>query len=239
MQCFNLNKEIDLNNKIEDLLLISIDDKLETIEDKEGIKVIGEILVSGNARTSEGVRNFSDKLDLDIFLTYDEIEERNALDVSINDFNYVINDNLLNLNIVLKVEGLKEIENTFLSEENIEFFEEEIEKEDSKRVYTSEEVKVEEEITFKEEIKEAIEEEYKEETAYTVKEVETPRTSLLKAVFSNKRIKEEVSWKLHCVKGETSYEQIAAKYNVNLNKLISINKNEELSEGKLIFLPIE
>lgn len=238
MQCFNLNKEIDLNNKIEDLLLISIDDKLETIEDKEGIKVIGEILISGNARTSKGVKTFSDKLDLDLFLTYDEIEEKNAVGVSVNDFNYVLTDSVLNLNIVLKVDGLKEIENTFLSEEDIEIFEEEIgreniDEEEDARVYQSKE------IILKEQIKEKIEEKVKEETVYTVKDIETPRTSLLKAIFANKRIKEEVSWKLHCVKNETSYEEIAKKYNVNLNKLISINKNEKVSEGKLIFLPIE
>ena len=112
---------------------------------------------------------------------------------------------------------------------------EENEKDSDKRVFTNEEVAVEEPSVEETEIIE----EYKEENVSTDREAEVTKTSLLKAVFSNKRVKEEVSWKLHCVKGETSYEQIAAKYNVNLSKLISINKNEELSEGKLIFLPLD
>ena len=79
----------------------------------------------------------------------------------------------------------------------------------------------------------------KEEKIEEIEEIKETKKSLLKSVFSNKRIKEEVSWKLHCVKDETSYEQIASKYGVNLNNLVTINKNEKLVEGKLIFLPLE
>ena len=73
-------------------------------------------------------------------------------------------------------------------------------------------------------------------------DIEQPKSlkkSLLKSVFSNRKISEEISWRLHCVKDEKSYEEIAGKYNLNLNKLISINNNENLEEGKLIFLPLD
>ena len=72
-----------------------------------------------------------------------------------------------------------------------------------------------------------------------VEESNNEKKSLLKSVFSNKRIKEEISWRLHCVKNEKTYEEIANKYDVNLEKLMAINKNEKLEEGKLIFLPLE
>lgn len=229
MQCFNLTKEIEFEYKIEDLLLFSIDDELDIIDDKDGIKITGEIIIGGNAKTSDGNKEFSDSLHVDIYLDYDSIEERNSLGVSVNDFNYVIKDNTLNINIALKIEGLKEIETTFLSQEDTEFFEEEIEEE---RVYESEEVIEESEV----EVEENIDKTFIEEIVDLQNE---SKKSLLKSVFSNKRIKEEVSWKLHCVKEETSYEQIAQKYNVDLKKLVLLNKNEKIEEGKLIFLPIE
>ena len=37
----------------------------------------------------------------------------------------------------------------------------------------------------------------------------------------------------------TVYKEIADKYNVEENKLISLNGNEKIEEGKLIFIPLE
>jgi len=261
MQHINLNKTIELESKISDLLLISIDDQIETTQDKEGVKIIGNIAVGGKAKTLEGEKTFDDKICLDIFLTEDEIMERNSLNISVNDFSYELDENKLILNISLKIEGLKEIETTFLAQEDNEPFQkEEIEEKETeieidKKVYIDVDVDINERnenndtYIEKEEIleedniiieEEDNNEEIKEETEVCERVIEEPKKkSLLKSVFSSKKINEEVSWKLHCVKNENSYEEIANKYNVNLNKLISINNNEKLSEGKLIFIPLE
>ena len=229
MQCINLNKELCFENSIVDLLLISLDDQLTKIEDKEGIKIIGDIAVSGKINTINGEKEFSDKLDLDIFLIYDEIEDPSLLNVSIKDFNYAINDNKLLLNIFLKLDGLKEIEKSFLTEENFEDIQEEVEQNSEERFLEdiNEEIEVVEEVEKKLSDNEEIEKKHGD------------RISLLKSVFSNKVVNGEVFWKLHCVRGEKSYEEIANKYNVDLKKLILINKNEEILEGKLIFLPLD
>ena len=145
MQYINLNKTINFEKEIEDLLLISIDDQIEIIEDKEGIRISGKINIGGDAKTSNENKNFSDFIDLDIYLTYEEIEERNSLNVSVNDFNYKIKNNQLLLDISLKIDGLKEIETTFLSEENNEsIFEEKIKDEESK-VYIDVDIEIENE----------------------------------------------------------------------------------------------
>lgn len=293
MQYINLNKILELENKIQDLLLISIDDQIDTINDKEGIRMNGVITISGEVKTLEGDKKFDEQIDLDVFLTDDEILDRNGLSISINDFNYDIDDNKLILDISLKVEGLKEIEATFPSQEdNEDFSNEEIESieasDDEKRVYIDENIdlekkeseeckkiveeekeleeqeeiknareclgeEIEERDDEKEENKEIVEEErkleeqeeikgdweYEEEERENIHENKEMKKSLLKSVFSSKRIKEEVSWKLHCVKNETSYEEIASKYNINLSKLVAINNNEPIGEGKLIFLPLD
>ena len=143
MQYINLNKSIELENKIQDLLLISIDEKLDTIDDKEGVRITGKIAIGGNAKTLEGDKVFSDAIDLDIFLSYEEIEERNALKVAVSDFNYKIENNKLDLDITLSIDGLKEIIQTFPSKEDNELvLEEKVEGED-KKAYIDEEIIVE------------------------------------------------------------------------------------------------
>lgn len=283
MQNINLNKKIELENKILDLLVISIDDQIETIDDKDCTRLEGKVVISGKAKTLEGEKEFLDYIDIDIFLAKEEIESRNDLNVCVNDFNYTLEDNSVIFDILLKVEGLKEIQTTFLAEENNEFFsEEEIEEKNAvkeqiedkkelleeerekteeinqvealeeKRVYIDKEIEINdtntienEEILITEEQvdkiqneDDLIDEEIIEQNKIEINE-ETNKKSLLRSVFSNKRFKEEVSWRLHCVKNETSYEEISKKYNVNLDKLIYINKNEKLVEGKLIFLPLD
>jgi LysM repeat protein len=280
MQYINLNKTLEMENKILDLLLISIDDQIETTDDKEGVKIIGNISISGKTKTQDGEREFNDSINLDVFLTQEEIADRSSLNIMVSDFNYDIEDNKLLLNISLKIEGLKEIETTFLAEENIESIQEkelednkidaqemEVEIENDKKVYIDIDIDVNEryeneknnenvnskEIFEDDDCKVETNEEYIEEigkddlsgggiifSENNENDVESPKKkSLLKSVFSSRKINEEVSWKLHCVKNESTYEEIANKYNINLNKLISINSNEKLVEGKLIFLPLD
>lgn len=229
MQYINLNKTLSFESQIEDLLLISIDDQIDTVYDKDGVKIAGDILISGKTRTIEDEKEFCDKVELDIFLTDDEIDNRNELKVNVNDFTYNIEDNKLVLNISLKIEGLKEIETTFLTEENNETFkQEEINEIEEENVYIDIDINVNEDREKEENLEESVD----------LKE-EPEKRSLLKTVFSSKRINEEVSWKLHCVKEEKSYEEIANKYNISIDKLKNINKNESIEEGKLIFIPLD
>lgn len=226
MQYINLNKILDLGNEIEDLLLISIDDKLNSTYDKEGVKIAGEILISGKVRIENKEKEFSDSVGVDIFLTDEEIDNRNEIKVSISDFTYDIEKEKLNLNISLKLEGLKEIETTFLAEENNEAIEQE-------KIEEIAEVEVENHICL--DIDLNVNEDRLEED----KKEETEKKSLLKSVFSSKKINEEVSWKLHCIKEEKTYEEIASKYNVKVEKLIALNKNDKLEEGRLVFIPLD
>lgn len=255
MQYINLNKIIELEKNIIDLLLISIDDQINIVDDKEGIKISGKILVSGKVKTIEGEEEISDDISLDLFLINEEIVERNSLNVSVNDFNYEIKDGNLLLNVTLKIEGLKEINTTFLTQEDNGFFQEEVEEteqliqEEIEDDQNKKDICIEVDIDINDRKKEAEKiEEYEnikednlvEETQILdqIKSLKPEKKSLLKSIFASRKISEEVSWKLHCVKNGDSYENIASKYGVDLKKLISLNNNEKLEEGKLIFLPL-
>lgn len=264
MQYINLNKVVEMESDILDLLLISIDDQIKCIDENDGIKVIGDIAISGKVKLKDEEKNFSDNIELNIFLTMDEIVERNSLNVSVNDFSYSVENNKLYLNISLKIEGLKEIETSFLAKEDIEdISKEKIEKigshleiEEEKKVYIDVDVNINEGdnkelieesgMNFEkieddkvlEDSKEFIRKELIEEDEIKLKE-KTNKKSLLKCVFLDKKIKEEISWKLHCVKNESTYKEIAEKYKVEESKIVLLNGNEKIEEGKLIFIPIE
>lgn len=244
MQNINFTKVIELENKIQDLLLMTIDDKLETTDDRDGVRISGNISISGKAKTIDGEKSFSDLIDLEIFLAYEQIEERNSLNVTVKDFNYKLEENKLNLDITVTIEGLKEITTTFLAQENNEsFLEEEINENDyleSKEIETTNcRECFEEQFVEEQNIKDDNIEVITELIAENSEKDQRIKQSLLKSVFSNKRVKEEVSWKLHCVKKESTYEEIAQLYDVNVVELQKINKDEKLIEGKLIFIPLE
>lgn len=242
MQYITLNRDISFENGIVDLLLINIDDHSEIIEDKEGIKIKGKISIGGRVKTIEGEREFSEAVDLDIFLTHEEIEERSLLNVSVKDFDYTIDNNSLILNIKVKIEGLKEIETNFLAEEDNEYIQEDVEEElIDDETFEEEILENEKEVYINVDID--VNERQKDVNPMIIceeeQEVKVEKKSLLKSVFSNRKINGEVCWSLHCVKNEKTYEEIAKKYSVDLKKLIEINNNDSLEEGKLIFLPME
>ena len=151
MQQINLTKTINFEGDIKDLLLISIDDQIDKICDKEGVKVIGKILVGGKVMLEEE-QEFEDTVNIDMFLVNEEILDMGCLNVTVSDFNYKIEQNKLILDISLKLEGLKEIETSFLSLEDTEDVQEKIEEEDRTYVDLNEEIIAEE--TTDEEIKE-------------------------------------------------------------------------------------
>lgn len=265
MQYINLNKNINLEKNIVDLILISIDDQINIADDKEGIKISGNILVSGKVKTIEGEEEINDSISLDLFLMYEEVLERNLLNISVNDFNYEIKEENLLLSICLKIEGLKEIDTTFLAQEGTEYFNQQVEQKNEKIETDEEQIEDNENFENKDEsckevhIEVDIDKNDRNEGEKIIDQtqcieqinynnqihiqednyIKSEKKSLLKSVFSNRRINEDVSWKLHCVKNGDSYETIAKKYNLNLNKLISLNNNEKLEEGKLIFLPLD
>lgn len=264
MQYINLNKTIDLEKNIVDLLLINIDDQINIIDDKDGIKISGTILIGCKVKTIEGDEEINDNISLDLFLMHEEVVERNLLNVSVTDFTYEIKEEKLLLNISLKIDGLKEIDTSFLAKEDSESFQEEIEddekfediktkvkensdhnqNEGNKDKY----IEVDIDINDRDKYEENKEDHKPIEKTNLLEEMQMfddsksakiEKKSLLKSVFLSRKINEEVSWKLHCVKAGETYENIAKKYNINLNNLILLNNEEKLEEGKLIFLPLD
>ena len=93
-------KEIKLENDFEEILSIA----LEHTYEKENNKVLGNFIINGEYKNDSKNKPFNYELPFRIDL--DEKYDLNDIDVSIDDFYYEINDNILLVNIELCIDNL-------------------------------------------------------------------------------------------------------------------------------------
>ena len=116
MQRIVLKKEIKAKYPVEGVSLVNLEDEIEYKSSNEGMYATGTIKISGEYY--KGVRNskFLDEIDVDIFAPFDDLSSRNELHINIIDFDYKINEDMLLFEVILDVNGLKEINKSFPSE---------------------------------------------------------------------------------------------------------------------------
>ena len=235
MQKINYNEKIEFEDKIKELVMINIDDRLEQIQEKDCIKIAGIIKVSGEVSLTNHTQTFSKEIEADIMLSKEQIQD--AINITIDDFNYTLNDNILDINLIMKIDGLKEIEAYFPSQEDqevIEIVDTEIETNDD-IIFRNEELTQSNIDEDNIEINDSVLENNDSETLSSNEN----SFSLLRQVFKNKNIQKEKCYNLHVIKTQTTYEELASLYQVDNEELKSLNKNEELYIGKLIFIPFK
>ncbi len=218
MQNINLTKSIKFDDKVDELLVISIDDEIEKINDKDGYRLEGNVIVAGNVKILENEVQFNEKIAIDVFLGLNEINNIDELKIIVKDFTYDIKECDLCINISLDILGLRDINESFLPEEDDEDIEEIIDYTERLELPDIKEEKIIENIHVDENKK---------------------SNNLLDSVFSKRKFLSEVSWRLHCVRGETTYEEIANIYKVDVEKMKKLNNNEDIMDGKLVFLPLK
>ena len=218
MQNINLTKSIKFDDKVDELLVISIDDEIEKINDKDGYRLEGNVIVAGNVKILENEVQFNEKIAIDVFLGLNEINNIDELKIIVKDFTYDIKECDLCINISLDILGLRDINESFLPEEDDEDIEEIIDYTERLELPDIKEEKIIENIHVYENKK---------------------SNNLLDSVFSKRKFLSEVSWRLHCVRGETTYEEIANIYKVDVEKMKKLNNNEDIMDGKLVFLPLK
>ena len=210
MNKITYKESIKLLSKIKEIEMINIDDNINMVDEDSFINFKGDIIISGIAILNDKNETFSYPINLDISLSKEQIDS--DPNISIGDFSYTINENAIEITLDLKIDGLKEFETEFHTEENNEI--------------------IPQEIGSHEEIIENKEpDSYKKEP-----EILNEKQSLLSSIFKRK-IKKDSIYLIHVVKEETSYEDIANLYNVDLDLLKRRNPNKEIEKGTLIFIP--
>ena len=239
MQKISYKETITLPEKIEELLLINIDEKLSQIKKSDDIHVSGHINISGEVSCNNNKQTFLHPLEVDILLSKEQLINDVAT-IMVDDFNYNLVDNKIEIDLIIRIDGLKEIEAYFPAQENKEDIqiEEYIESQDNA---FDKEMEI-----FYEEPKEErtdIKDDYKDINIANTQqdsdpeEVSNNKPSLLNQIFKHKSFKKDSSFLFHVVKQETNYKEIASLYSCNEDLLKSINNNEEIYIGKLILIP--
>ena len=229
MQKINYKEKILLEHSINELLLINIDDKLHQTKECDYLKVNGEIKISGEVNTNEGRKNFNHPIIVDILLSNEQLTDE-QVKVSIDDFNYSIEDKTININLIMKIDGLKEMDAYFPAQEDqIDF-----QVEDNENII---DIENEERIDVIESTIDETDSIINEEVIYEDNIIKEEHYSLLNQVFRNKSVKKEMSYFFHVVKNESTYEDIANQYNLDLELLKSSNNNDDIYIGKLIYIP--
>lgn len=266
MQKINYKEKILLDEKIDELVLINIDDRLIQTQESDCLKISGEIKISGEVKTENRSKNFSHPIDIDIILSKDQLIDE-KVELSIDDFDYVLIDNCIEINLILKIVGLKEVDAYFPTtndQENIQVSENEhstTRNEDDFKTINEEISEINEQCTVIQEnnetkektLNDSIKINLDEEINITelndldnqieeiqpepINEIKHKKNSLLDQVFKNKSLKKDTSFLFHVVKKDTSYKEISAIYNIEENDLRKANNDEEIFIGKLILIP--
>lgn len=228
-----LKKEIKAKYPVEGISLVNLEDEIEYKSSSEGMYATGSIKISGEYY--KGVRNskFLDEIDVDIFAPFDDLSSRNELHINIIDFDYKINEDMLLFEVILDVDGLKEINKSFPSEVYEE--KEEVLPLDNME-NKDEEVMFEEEKEIKEEIN--MDRAGNDNTDLVYEEVEEVKEDKKEQITKPlKKDETKVCWSFHVVLNNDTYESIAMDLNINVDLLKKINKNKELIEGMLVLIP--
>ncbi|MBE6124294.1 MAG: hypothetical protein E7184_01980 [Erysipelotrichaceae bacterium] len=118
MNIINLNKIIVLNN-IKDLINISVSENVSYLRRCDGVSCNGQILINGVYENINGIEKiFSDSIDIENLIPYENIESLEDFSIVVDDFEYALVDEKLEMLVKLKINSFREVENNFLAQDN-------------------------------------------------------------------------------------------------------------------------
>lgn len=237
-QIISFKKEIPFNMKIGEITSISLEHNLKMIDSDH---ISGEFIVSGDYKITDVSVNrepFSYNLPFDI--TLDTKYKIDKARVDIDDFYYeIINDQILNVNIDVLIDGIE-------VDDNIEELCMERESEVVKDDHTEVEV-------LSDETVEMIREEPgcgTRDSQTLFKEIETPPIDIsiednvstdakIKSLFDSFDDKNETftTYYVHIVRETDTIDSIIAKYKTTKEELAAYNKIDEIKLGDKIVIP--
>lgn len=112
-----LEKSIFLDN-IKDLINISVDEQVSYLRKCEGVTCNGEIIINGVYENTNGIEKlFNEHINIDNTIPYENISSLEDFSVVVDDFEYSLTDEKLNMFIKLKINSFKDIEVSFPAED--------------------------------------------------------------------------------------------------------------------------
>ena len=261
-QIVTLEKEIAFKTMVGEISSISLEPDLSFINDSE---IEGNLIISGTYKMTEAStieEDFNYKVPVEIMLTTSLEEETRGVDI--NNFTYaIVNEEALQINVELIIEGLEKIEVEEESEEEVIETKEDdnsdvrdasVEEDDSTReeieVLTTEESAKEElpsfeeveelpsleNIAVKEEVPVMMEESIEVEP---VMEEDTNNKQVMDSIFSAFANTDETysTYSVYILREDDNLDEVMAKYNTNREALSEYNDLDNLKVGAKLIIP--
>lgn len=257
-QIVTLEKEIAFKTMVGEISSISLEPDLSFINDSE---IEGNLIISGTYKMTEAStieEAFNYKVPVEIMLTTSLEEETRGVDI--NNFTYaIVNEEALQINVELIIEGLEkvEIEEESEEEDNSDVREDSSEEDNSTReeieVLTTEESAKEELPSFeeveelpslenidvkaiKEEVPVMMEESIEVES--TMKE-DTNNKQVMDSIFSAFANTDETysTYSVYILREDDNLDEVMSKYNTNREALSEYNDLDNLKVGAKLIIP--
>ena len=254
-QIVTLEKEIAFKTMVGEISSISLEPDLSFINDSE---IEGNLIISGTYKMTEAStieEDFNYKVPVEIMLTTSLEEETRGVDI--NNFTYaIVNEEALQINVELIIEGLEkiEVEEENEEEDHSDVRDASVEEDDSTReeieVLTTEESAKEElpsfeeveelpsleNIAIKEEVPVMMEEAIEVEP--TMKE-DTNNKQVMDSIFSAFANTDETysTYSVYILREDDNLEEVMAKYNTNREALSEYNDLDNLKVGAKLIIP--
>ena len=120
MQKIYLEKNIDLDHTLNELLSISVDDSINYKLEDEGIRAIGHIEILGEYMQGLEKNKFNETMELDILAPFEKVLDRRDFNIKIEDFDYSIKNKNLNVVIEAIIYGVSHSEDRYITFSNPE-----------------------------------------------------------------------------------------------------------------------
>jgi len=117
MQKLFLEKGIDLNHDLKELISIAVDDSINYKMERSGIRAIGHIKITGDYVGKNGIKTFNETMELDVLAPFEKVLDRRDFSIKIEDFDYSIKSGNINVVIEASVYGVSKAENRYISYE--------------------------------------------------------------------------------------------------------------------------
>lgn len=251
MQKIYLEKLVDLDHQMNELLSISVDESINYKIEETGMRAQGRIDITGEYLKMASKERFNEFLEIDILAPFEKITDQRDFSIKVEDFDYKIQTGNLLVTIQAIVYGVEASEDRFYNDQSLRV-EEELDQDlidEIKEVIASEpeEVKVEEKVHEHEKRVEVVSEVAQtaptEEVASVVKEtvVETPvsvkRDPSIDDLIEISDQSDLVPYYIYVALDNDDYDTIATKYNVPSAMIRDYNHDVMISKGTLIIVP--
>lgn len=133
MQKIYLEKAIDLQHNLKELIALSVDESINYKIENEGIRAVGNLIIKGEYRNIDK-EIFEEALELDILATFDKILDQRDFSIKVEDFDYAIRDGNINVTIEAGVHGVITGEDRYVNDNPIDEIENLIREEDALEV---------------------------------------------------------------------------------------------------------